>query len=151
MTAQVIDLDHSPCNDVDPEQPSERDEELMRPLRLVLGSLAHLSRLHVQGLYPLGPALAELPPLQVRPLAVHYKPAEMSWGKMLLCCRRPLLTLHYSQACPARLLLSLAQALTLDGQLGAFGLPRSMSAGCTTLTRQVHSMRAPALDIIAPS
>ena len=52
--------------DVDPEQPSEGDEEVVRPLRQVLGSMPHLTRLHLYGWYPLGSAVSELPPMQVR-------------------------------------------------------------------------------------
>ena len=63
---QVVDSDFVPECEPDPEKPSERDEELVRPLRLALGSMPELSRLRLKGIYPLGSALAQLPPLQVR-------------------------------------------------------------------------------------
>ena len=59
-----LDMDHLATRGV--EKPSEQDEETLAPLRSALGSLRHLLRLRLSGMFPFGRAVAELPPLQVR-------------------------------------------------------------------------------------
>ncbi len=46
-------------------KPSERVDQPLEPLRLALGSLAHLTRLLLRGSTPSAYALSELPPLRV--------------------------------------------------------------------------------------
>jgi len=70
---QVIDTDPGPGllhgffrDELDPEQALERDEELVKPLRRVLGSLLHLTRLRLKGVDPLPSVFTELAPIEVR-------------------------------------------------------------------------------------
>ena len=65
-TLQVVDKDLDRTPDPLPEEPTELEEQQMEPLRLALGSLPHLSRLRLAGETPLGCALTNVPPLQVR-------------------------------------------------------------------------------------
>jgi len=74
----VVDSEFVLKSEPDPERPSERDEELVRPLRLALGSLPDLSRLRLKGIYPLGSAVAQLPPLQARDHRCLVRSAELS-------------------------------------------------------------------------
>lgn len=50
----------------DPEEPTEHEANLLEPLGLAFGALAHLTRLRLRGVTPFGSLLADLPLLQVQ-------------------------------------------------------------------------------------